>query len=80
MDQRILAAVMIAVLGCFLYVSSINLVHVVADREFGAAALLLFCVIACVGWIVFLAALALAEAPGRAPLFRKFPRWRPAMG
>lgn len=57
MATRIFAGILIVLFACFLYIASSDIVHQIEDRQFGGVFLLLFCVIACVGWIAFLAAL-----------------------
>ena len=74
MAERALAAVLVAVFACFLYSASMDMLRLIEDRQFGEIFLLLFCVIACVGWIGFLASLALS---GGAAAFRTHTGWRP---
>ena len=57
MAARIFAGVLIILFACFLYIASSDIVHRIEDRQLGSVFLLLFCVIACVAWIAFLAAL-----------------------
>jgi hypothetical protein len=57
MAERTLAAILMGLFACFLYISVSDIVQVVEHGRFGDIFMLLFCVIACVGWIGFLAAL-----------------------
>jgi hypothetical protein len=68
MAQRISAAVLIVLFACFLYISVSDIVQVLERGRFGDILLLLFCVIACVGWIGFLAALCWPIARDRSAL------------
>jgi hypothetical protein len=57
MAQRIVAAILMALFACVLYLSVSDIAQVVERGHFGDIFMLLFCVITCVGWIGFLAAL-----------------------
>jgi hypothetical protein len=76
MDERILGGALIALFAWFLYIASSDIVHLLEQRLFGGVSLLLFCVIACVGWLAFLGALTFA--PRDAASSRRHTEWHPA--
>jgi hypothetical protein len=59
MAERNFAAVLILLFGCFLYVAFSDIVHLVEAHMAEDIFLLVYCVIVCLGWIAFLAALFL---------------------
>jgi|HubBroStandDraft_6_1064221.scaffolds.fasta_scaffold204460_1 hypothetical protein len=63
MAERSIAAILILLFGCLLYVALGNIVHLAETRTAGDVLVLLYCVIFCLGWIVFLAVLFLAGRP-----------------
>ena len=75
MDERILAGALIALFAWFLYIASSDIMQLVEKGLFGGVSLLLFCVIACVGWLAFLGALTLA--PRDAASSRGYAEWHP---
>jgi hypothetical protein len=79
MAERIFAAVLLVAFACFLYIAASDILHLVDLRQFGGVFMLLFCVIVCVGWIGFLAALALAGQAGTTPSLRGYRQWRAAI-
>jgi len=74
MAERVFAGILTVLFAGFFYFAAIDILHVVEDGHYGEIFLLLFCVIACVGWIGFLAALSLA---GGAAAFQAHAEWRP---
>jgi len=76
MGERILAGVLTALFAWFLYIAASDIVHLAEQSLFGGVSLLLFCVIACVGWIAFLGAVALA--PRDASPSRGYAEWHPS--
>jgi hypothetical protein len=73
MAERIPAAVLIVLFAWFLYISVSDIVGLVGAGRFGDIFILLFCVVACVGWIGFLAALSWPAARHRSTL-AQFPQ------
>ena len=59
MAERWFAAVLILLFGLFFYIAAGDLVRLIEKGALGDTFLLLFCVIASLSWIVFLAALFL---------------------
>ena len=77
MAERILAAILTALFACLLYIASSSLAHVAERGLVGEASLLVFCVIACTGWIAFLGAVVLAPSHRDAASLRGYAEWRP---
>ena len=64
MAERSFAAVLFLLFSCFLYIAASDILHLIAAHDFASTFILLFCVVASLGWMIFLAALALAGATG----------------
>jgi hypothetical protein len=75
MAERIPAAVLIALFAWFLYISVSDSVGLVEAGRFGDVFMLLFCAVACAGWIGFLAALCWPAARDRSALAHFPQRW-----
>jgi hypothetical protein len=57
MAGRALAAILIVLFACFLFIALSDILKIVESGSFGGVPLLLFSVVVCVGWIGFLAPL-----------------------
>jgi hypothetical protein len=78
MTERAFAAVLFILFGCLLYIAASAVAHLVESRAaFGDVFMLLFCIIACVGWMTFLAGLCLVR-PQQGPQAR--PLWKERAG